>query len=228
MGDYTSKIKEICDTLGSIDFMVEDDEMVQICLGGLLQKYGSFRTAICMREKPPSSSMLLVEENHAKATRIVPDESQMVYSESVGNQGWGCGHGWRGRMGRWNGGRKTQWTNNAQVWRGNGRPFLRRGATEEPKAVETTRLLADIVECKATKEENFYKKQSDQDQQRTHFSCTSDHGKLDPAFVMRHCKNSMEASTSQQDEVWYVDSGGSNHMTRDSSPSCVNQSGLGM
>ena len=33
--DYTSKIKEICDALGSIDVTVEEDEMVQLVLGGL-------------------------------------------------------------------------------------------------------------------------------------------------------------------------------------------------
>ena len=108
MTDYTSKIKEICDALGSIDVTVEEDEMIQICLGGLSQKSGSFKTAICTWEKPPSffdlQSMLLVEENNGKATRIEPYESQMIYMELVGNRGRGHGRGWRGRTGRWDGG----------------------------------------------------------------------------------------------------------------------------
>ena len=33
--DYTIKIKEICDTQGSINVTVDEDKMVQICLGGL-------------------------------------------------------------------------------------------------------------------------------------------------------------------------------------------------
>ena len=41
--DYTTKIKEICDALGSINVTMEEDEMVQICLGGLTQRYGKFR-----------------------------------------------------------------------------------------------------------------------------------------------------------------------------------------
>ena len=61
-------------------------------------------------------------------------------------------------------------------------------------------------------EENFYKKKSDQEKQRTNFSCSLNHGIADPAFVLRHCANSMEASTSRQEEVWYVNSGASNHM----------------
>ena len=32
---YTLKIKELCDALGSIDVVIDDDEMVQICLGGI-------------------------------------------------------------------------------------------------------------------------------------------------------------------------------------------------
>ena len=42
--------------------------MVQICLGGLAQKYEPIWTAICTREKPSSffdlQSMLMFEENH--------------------------------------------------------------------------------------------------------------------------------------------------------------------
>ena len=32
---YTLKIKELCDSLGSIGVNIDDDEMVQICLSGL-------------------------------------------------------------------------------------------------------------------------------------------------------------------------------------------------
>ena len=32
---YTLKIKELCNSLGSIGVNINDDEMVQICLGGL-------------------------------------------------------------------------------------------------------------------------------------------------------------------------------------------------
>ena len=40
--NYTTKIKEICETdaFGSIIVTVDEDKMVQICLGWLAQKYG--------------------------------------------------------------------------------------------------------------------------------------------------------------------------------------------
>ena len=52
--DYTTKINEICDALGSISVTMDEDEMVLICLSGLAQKYGPIRMAIYTREKPPS------------------------------------------------------------------------------------------------------------------------------------------------------------------------------
>ena len=40
--DYTSKIKDICDSRATIDVNFEEGEMVQICLGGLASKFGAF------------------------------------------------------------------------------------------------------------------------------------------------------------------------------------------
>ena len=54
VADYTSKIKDICDSLASIEVNIEESEMVQICLGGLAPKFGAFRMAVCTREKMPS------------------------------------------------------------------------------------------------------------------------------------------------------------------------------
>ena len=87
---YTLKIKELCDALGSISVNVEDDEMVQICLGGLAPRFGAMRTAVLARENPPSffdlQSMLLVEENHVR-TRSSASDGQMLYTHSDGGRG---------------------------------------------------------------------------------------------------------------------------------------------
>ena len=53
VSDYTAKIKSICDSLGSININIDDDEMVQICLGGLAPRFGAMRTAVLAREKSP-------------------------------------------------------------------------------------------------------------------------------------------------------------------------------
>ena len=70
--DYTTKVKEICDALGSINVTVDEDEMVQTCLGGLMQRYGPIRMTICTQEKPSSffdiQSTLMVEENHTSGS----------------------------------------------------------------------------------------------------------------------------------------------------------------
>ena len=54
VANYTSKIKDIYDSLASVDVNVEEDEMVQDCLGGLASKFGAFRTTVCTRENMPS------------------------------------------------------------------------------------------------------------------------------------------------------------------------------
>ena len=85
VADYTSKIKDICDSLGSTNVALEEDKMVQICLGGLKQRFRSFRTAICTRARPPSffdlHSMLMVEENHVGMTRRSSLDNHMLYIE---------------------------------------------------------------------------------------------------------------------------------------------------
>ena len=49
--DYTTKIKEICDLLGSMNVSVDENKMVQMWLGALAERYGQIWTAICTREK---------------------------------------------------------------------------------------------------------------------------------------------------------------------------------
>ena len=43
---HTLQMKDLCDSFGSINIVVYDDEMVHIYLGSLKHKYGVFRTTI--------------------------------------------------------------------------------------------------------------------------------------------------------------------------------------
>ena len=91
--NYTTKIKQFCDSLGSINMTVEEDEIMQICLGGLAQKNKLIQMAICMREKPPSffdlQLMLLVEENHTGASMSMDADNKMMYTEANRPRGRG-------------------------------------------------------------------------------------------------------------------------------------------
>ena len=62
--DYTSKIKDICDSFASNNVNIEEGEIVQICLRGLASKFAIFRVVVCTRENMPLffdlQSMLLV------------------------------------------------------------------------------------------------------------------------------------------------------------------------
>ena len=77
IANYTLKIKELCDALGSINVVIDDDEMVRICLEGLAPRFSTIRSAILARENQPSffdlQSILLVEENHARQRSNAPD-----------------------------------------------------------------------------------------------------------------------------------------------------------
>ena len=89
--DYTTKIEEICDALGSIKVTMDEDEMVQICFGDLTQWYRQICTTICTQEKPLSffnlQSMLLVEKQrgfikeHALAVSRVYVQDRDVTAE---------------------------------------------------------------------------------------------------------------------------------------------------
>ena len=96
VADYTSKIKDISDYLASIGVNIEEGEMVQICLGALASKFGAFRTPICTRENTLSffnfQLMLLVDENHASASKSTHADNKMMYTEKDRPRG----HGRRG------------------------------------------------------------------------------------------------------------------------------------
>ena len=90
--DYT-KVTEICDALGFINVTVDEDKIVQICLGGLAQRYEPIRTAIYTWEKPPSffdlQSKLMVEENHVSGSRTTQSDNRMLYKEAERPRGRG-------------------------------------------------------------------------------------------------------------------------------------------
>ena len=46
VNDYTLKIKSICESLASINVMVDDDDKIEVCLCGLGPQYKSFATSI--------------------------------------------------------------------------------------------------------------------------------------------------------------------------------------
>ena len=93
VANYTSKIKNIYDSLASISVHVEEDEMVQICLGGLSSKFGAFRPMVCTRENTPSffdlQPMLLVKENHVGASMSTHTDIKMLYTEEDKPRGRG-------------------------------------------------------------------------------------------------------------------------------------------
>ena len=92
LADYTTRIKEVSNSLASMSVIVEENELVQICLRGLASKFGSLQTVVCTRENTPSffdlQSKLLVEENHAGASTSMHAD-MMLYMEEGRPRGRG-------------------------------------------------------------------------------------------------------------------------------------------
>ena len=103
---YTLRIMGLCDALGLINVVIDDEEMVQLCLGGLAPRFSSIRSSILARENTPSlldlQSILLVEENHVRQRSNAP-EGQMLYNQSDDRRNFG--HGDSGQFGQGRNGR---------------------------------------------------------------------------------------------------------------------------
>ena len=111
---YTLKIKELYDSLCSINANVDDEKVVQICLGGLAPRFGTMWTIVLARENLASffdiQSMLLVKENHVRTTSIA-SEWHMLYSHS--DRGRQHGRARRGRFRQGRNGRGPSHENNS-------------------------------------------------------------------------------------------------------------------
>ena len=83
VADYTSKRKDICDSLASIDVNVEEGEMVQICLGGPASKFKSFRIGVCTRENTPSFFRLTIDPHFRGEPRRCADEHARRHQDVV-------------------------------------------------------------------------------------------------------------------------------------------------
>lgn len=122
--DYTSKIKDISNSLNSIDINVDEDEMVQVYLGCLTQWFDPVQIEILTRENPVSFFDLqfmlnLIEENHVN-TKSKASKGQIFYSHS--DVGHGQGHERRGWFNRNRGGHEngSSWENFARGSLSNG------------------------------------------------------------------------------------------------------------
>ena len=157
--DYTTKIKDICNSLDSINTNIDEDEMVQVCLGGLTQQFDPLRMTILARENPPLffnlQSMILVEENHVQ-TKSKTSEGKMFFSNLDGSRGRGRG-GRRGRFGPSHEGN----SNLRQEDRSHRGTFGRRGSLHAKQGWKTMPLTYNYYGKIDHREEECRKKRSE-------------------------------------------------------------------
>ena len=218
---YTLKIKEICDSLGSISVNVDDEEMVQICLDGLAPRFDTMRTAVLARENPPCffnlQSMLLVEENHVR-TRSNASEGHMLYTHSNGGRGSNRARRFTPGRGR----RGLTYVNNFHyrldgvISRGT---FKRMESFHAGTSWENNPIKCGYCGKIGHHEEECRKKKSESASTSgplSNFSTNSKYDDYGGLFVMRHRANSMSVSdlinTSNSEDICFVYSDALNHM----------------
>ncbi|WP_139158356.1 DDE-type integrase/transposase/recombinase, partial [Enterobacter cloacae complex sp. GF14B] len=223
INDYALKIKSIIEALGSIKVSVEDDDIVRACLDGLGDEYVHFRSSMNTRDDIPVFqdliSMLILEEKNldTSSSHGRNNSEQAFYSNSNRGRGRGCGRGPRGCRGQFlegqsnqnnTGGRGNQ-SQGRGSQRGRGAGSSRQQHTPDSRGCwtcgERGHMSRDCPKGKASRK-----------REQGNYASTSrdaDDSKNERMFVMQHVMNTMTAENSTQDDVWYVDSGASNHMT---------------
>ena len=209
IGSYTLKIKELCDSIGSINVSIDDDEMVQIFLGGLTPRFNAIQSIVLAREKSPSffdlQLMLLDEENHVR-TRSNTYDSQMLYTNS--NKGRGKVHGRRGQAGQ---GRCNQMPPREQNFyyrqdtkNARGGASRRRGCNHVVPSRQNNSAQCGYCGKFDHYEAEYRKKKSESTltrRQLANYASNSDYDNRGGMFVMRHRANSMIASNPVGDKA---------------------------
>ena len=225
INDYALKIKSICESLASIGVSVDDDDKVEVCLRGLGPTYKQFKTSIRTRENIPCFadlvSMLIVEEKNLgeeSSSQGKNSSEQVFYS----NRGRGRGRGFGGGRGRGNQNygqqqQQNQFSENQQT---GGRGQFRGRGSQRGRGFQRQQSDRSCYYCgkPGHMQADCYKKQNDMKngrlQQNNYASSSKSNEDNERLFVMQHMMNTMSTGVSQcRDNVWYVDSGASNHMT---------------
>ena len=94
--DYT-KIKEICDALGSINVTLDKDELVQTCLGGLAQRYGPISDSDLHPEEAIVFLRVAIDAGGPRKPREWVEDHSIGQSDAVHGGGlalWAWGPRW--------------------------------------------------------------------------------------------------------------------------------------
>ncbi|MCO5599573.1 hypothetical protein L7F22_053679 [Adiantum nelumboides] len=193
VNDYTLKIKALCESLSSIGVAVDDDDKVEACLRGLGNAYKQFKTSIRTRENirhflELSSCWLLRKRASLmmelfKQKEIAPNMPFGQVQEEVE----GVMHKEVAVA------IKVNANNNSK--------------TNKPSKISMVNKGLCVVEDSS--------EGNNRGQQNNYVSTSTNNDDAERLLVMQHMSNivSKSVSTMQDDNVWYVDSGASNHMT---------------
>ena len=225
INDYALKIKKICESLASIGVTVDDDDKIEVCLRGLGPDYKQFKTSIQTRENIPSFtdvvSMLIVEEKNlgeesTSQSKNNSNNEQVFFNNRGRGRGRGGGQGAGRGRGNQNQEQQQQQTNNFQHKNIGGRGNFRgRGSTRGRGNFNRNYANNNGPRCwNCGRTGHLERDCRDKRQQNNYASTSKNADEPERLLVMQHMLNTVSANASKRgDDVWYVDSGASNHMT---------------
>jgi hypothetical protein len=224
INDYSTKVKNLVDVLASIGAPVHDEDLVAVTLNGLGKDYSQFCTSITVQETFPNFqdliTLLISEEMRIVGTSSNGGSQESVfYSNTNRGRGRGGKTSFRGRPGSSHGGHQQHEGQAHGGGRGN---FGGRGSRESrgghggSHRGQQPNSESNCFYCgkPGHMAKNCYQREHDARNgklQQGNNASTSNQGD-EQLFVMQHMANSMIGGVSDNN-VWYVDSGASNHMT---------------
>jgi len=223
INDYSTKVKNLADVLASIGAPVDDEDLVAIILNGLGKDYSQFRTSIAVRETFPNFqdliTLLISEEMRIIGTSNGGSQESAFYSNTNRGRGRGGKTSFRSQHGSSHGGHHQH---EGQAHGGERRNFGgrgSRGSCGSHGGSHRGQQLNSDSNCYYCRKlghmaKNCYERKHDARNgklQQGNYASTSNQGD-EQLFVMQHMTNSMIGGVLNNN-VWYVDSGASNHMT---------------
>jgi hypothetical protein len=221
INDYSTKVKNLADALASIGALVDDEDLVVTTLNGLGKNYSQFRTSIIVLETfhdfQDLITLFISEEMRVVGTSYNGGSQESVfYSNFNKSKGRGAKTSFRGQHGSLHGGHHQH----QGQFHGDGREnFKGRGShggrggshrNQQPNSNSNCYYYGKLGHM--TK--NCYQREHDAQNgklQQGNYASISNQGD-EHMFVMQHMANSMIEGVSNNN-VLYVDSGASNHMT---------------
>ncbi len=224
INDYSTKVKNLANVLASIGAHVDDEDLVAVTLNGVGKDYSQFCTSIVVRETFPNFQNLIIiliseEMRIVNTSSNGGSQKNVFYSNTNRGRSRGGKISFRGRPrsshdghhqheGQAHGGGRGNFGGRRSQGSRGGRGGSHRG--QQPNSDSNCYYCGKPGHMA----KNYYQREHDarnEKLQQGNYASINNQSD-EQLFVMQHMVNSTIGGVLDNN-VWYVDSGASNHMT---------------